>query len=353
MLANTISKNAYTIDKNPGYRRQFLTVAGQRGLFRHVGANSYADLCADLETIGYSTQSMGYILGLNAHLWGIIYPLQHFASDAQRFIYLEKALQGEIIGGHAITEPGSGSDLSQMQTMLVEDGSDFLLNGEKIYITNAGVADFLVVYARHGQGLSAVLVDTACSTCHIQEMSNMDVCNDSSIASVRLRNHKVKATDIIGKPHAGLNMIQTVLEHERAFIFAGIYGIAKWQIEELIKYSRSRKINGSTLNQMQAISHRIADLYLKLETMKLWIDQCIQLKLDKKRITLASSYTKLFCAENYLFICTEILHLMGAIGFDKKLPYMQLVNDAMAARLFSGSSEVQKNIICGLKGVSY
>lgn len=170
------------------------------------------------------------------------------------------------------------------------------------------------------------------------------------MGDVILENCLIPHARQLGKTGAGNMMIQQALELERAFIFAGICGIMDWQLETVIKFSRERKVNGAHLGKNQAIGHKIAEMKLRLDTIRLWVSECARLKDNNKRITLASAQTKLFAAEAFLQSSLDAVHILGSNGLMKDNPMAKLVSDALASRLFSGSSEIQKNIIAALLG---
>jgi alkylation response protein AidB-like acyl-CoA dehydrogenase len=123
-----------------------------------------------------------------------------------------------------------------------------------------------------------------------------------------------------------------------------------WQLETVIKFSRERRVNGIHLGKNQAISHKIAEMKLRLDTIRLWVNECARQKGGNKRITLTSAQTKLFAAEAFLQSSLDAVHILGSNGLTEASPMADLVNDALASRLFSGSSEIQKNIIAALLG---
>ena len=145
-------------------------------------------------------------------------------------------------------------------------------------------------------------------------------------------------------------MIQQALEFERAFIFAGICGVMDWQLETVVAFSRERKVNGTHLGKNQAISHKIAEMKLRLDTIRLWVNECARLKDSNKRITLTSAQTKLFAAEAFVQSSLDAVQILGSNALTEDSPMAELVSDALASRLFSGSSEIQKNIIAALMG---
>jgi len=336
--------------------KERLQACGQAGLFRHViaeefggAASSFADLCKDYDTLGKNTRDPGLILAINAHVWGGIFPLHRFGSDSQKNTLLPKLISGEFIAGHAITEPQAGSDTQAMQTQAIEKDGAFILNGCKRYITNTPIADMLVIYAKHNDGISAFLVYATDIGANFSGEHAVQGCMTASMGDVILDNCHIPADRLLGKPGAGNLMIHLALELERAFIFSGIAGVMQWQLREVIQFARTRQVKNQPLSNFQAISHRIAEMKLRLDTVRLWVDKCADHCDRKKRITIESAATKWYASEAFLNSCLDSVHIFGAKGLEGE--HTQLVHDAMAGRLFSGSTELQKNIIATMLGM--
>lgn len=333
-----------------------LQQCGIQGLFKHAlpknvgGAdNGFLQLIEHHQQLGYTTHDPGLILASNAHLWGAVFPLWKHANENQRHEWFPELISGQLIGGHAITEAQSGSDPSSMHAQAIASQQGYLLNADKCYITNAPIADLLIVYALLDQRATAFLVcknDPGFST----ESTTIQTCRGASMGRVILDNCQLDSSRLLGKPGMGLQLIQQALELERAFIFAGISGVMKWQLEQVVEYSRQRKSGDVHLGKHQAISHTIANMKLRLDTIELWLQHCATLSNQQKRITLAAAQTKLYASEAFLQSSLDAVHLYGAHGLEPDSCLSELVSDAMAGRLFSGSSEIQKNIIAALLG---
>ena len=329
----------------------------ETGLFKHAIRrewqgfdDGFDDLCRSHEMFGYISLDCGLILSLNAHLWGTVFPLIDFATDQQKHRFLPGLLNGQLIGGHAITEPHAGSDIQALSTIAETHAQGFKLNGIKRYITNASIADLLVVYARTGDALSAFIVQKNDNGVQFRDGPAVTGCRSATMGDVVLADCCIPKDRLLGQIGAGANLIQHALELERGFIFAGILGIMEWQLATAITYARERKVGGTALGRNQAISHRIADMKLRLDSARLWINQCAQLRTIGKRITLVSAQTKLFVSEAFLQSSLDTLHILGASGLQHDCQLSQFVQDAMASRLFSGSSEIQRNIIAAICG---
>jgi len=335
---------------------RFRAVAAS-GALRHalpgrVGGlgDGFAELCQTHRRLGEASRDPGLVLAVNAHLWGSVFPIWLYGDAAQQEQFLPKLLAGQWLGGHAITEPGCGSDVQAMASRAERDGEGFVLNGEKRHITNVPLADWLVVYAKLEGRISAFLVSRHDPGCHFDTVGALDACQGSATGGVVLQDCRLEPGRLLGKAGAGAQMIQKALEYERAFVFAGLAGIMEWQLAEAVRHSRERRSGGVPLGHHQAISHRIADMKVRLDTLTLWLKECARLCDGGQRLTLASAQTKLYAAEAFLQSSLDAVQILGASGLAAGSPMAALVQDALAGRLFSGSSEVQKNLIAALLG---
>lgn len=346
-----------TSGKNTHSSRQQLTDLGQKGLFRHAISqdfgglgDSFSDLVTAHRKIGQSCLDSGLVLACNAHLWGSVFPLLTHGDNEQRRHYLPRLLSGEWIGGHAITEPGAGSDLAALTSTAELTDAGYLLNAHKRYITNTPIADILIVYARLDDRLSAFIIEKNDPGTEFLDQPQVAACQSATMGDVKLHNCLIPANRLLGKAGAGNLLIQQALELERAFIFAGISGIMAWQLKTVIDHSRQRTVNQAHLGKNQAISHKIADMKLRLDSLNLWLSECVRLKDANQRITLASAQTKLYGSESFLASSLDAVQIIGSASLVTDHPLKQCVDDALASRLFSGSSEIQKNIIAALLG---
>jgi len=337
--------------------KQRLIYCAKQGLFKHAIAtiqgghgNHFTDLVEAHETMGKYCLDNGLILSINAHLWGAVFPIINYGTKQQQQTYLSNLISAKLIAGHAITEPQAGSDLNGLEMSSEITDAGIILNGHKRFITNTPIADLLVVYARLDNKLSAFIIKAKDPGASFLTTPEVTGCNTATMGDVILNDCLIPLDRQLGKTGAGNIMIQQALELERAFIFAGISGVMDWQLKQVIQFSRQRRVNGSHLGKNQAISHTIAEMKLRLDTIKLWVNECARFKDNEKRITLVSAQTKLFAAEAFLQSSLDAVQIMGSHSLIKKSPMAEFINDALASRLFSGSSEIQKNIIAALLG---
>lgn len=329
----------------------------QQGLLKHALPNkfsgydnSFKELIDQHRTLGYESQDTGLVLSINAHLWGLVFPLFIYGNPKQQDLWLNQAISGQLIGGHAITEPQAGSDIDALQAIASYANGDVVLKGHKRFISNTPIADLLVVYAKLDDQLTAFIVSRNDPGVTFTTDPTVSACQTATMGDVLLENCHLPDNRILGKPGMGKLIIQRALELERAFIFAGIAGIMQWQLEQTIAYSRTRTVQGAHLGKNQAISHKIAEMKVRLDTTRLWLNECARLADNKQRITLASAQTKYYASEAFLQSSLDAVQILGAQGMATENSMAGLVSDAQASRLFSGSSEIQKNIIAALSG---
>ncbi|MDQ6993612.1 MAG: acyl-CoA dehydrogenase family protein [Mariprofundus sp.] len=344
------------IDCNKSEADRRLRQCAQAGLFSHAVdpvfgglGDGFAGMCKDFEQLGVTTRDPGLILAVNAHIWGAIFPLLRFGSETQKTALLPKLIKGELLAGHAITEPQAGSDAQAMLVSAVTTPKGFRLNGCKRFITNTPIADLLVVYAKHEGAISAFLVRSDDSGVTFADGPSVQGCATASMGDVLLADCTLPADRLLGKVGAGNMMIHLALELERAFIFSAIAGVMQWQLKEVVAFAKKRQVKGKPLSDYQAISHKIAEMKLRLESVRLWVGKCADHCDRKKRITVESAATKWYASEAFLNSSLDAVHILGAHGLEGE--HVALVQDAMAGRLFSGSTEVQKNIIASMLGM--
>lgn len=338
--------------------RTKLELCAEAGVLKHGFSkengghgDGFESLCQVHEFIGENTLDTGLNLSLNAHIWGGIFPLIYFGSDNQKKQWLPPFLEGKVISGHAITEPDVGSDVKNISTQVKISNDGFLINGHKRYISNAPIADCLIVYAKDNHQISAFIIKKTDKGVIFTDNPQVEGFKTAPIGDVILDECFIPRDRLLGRIGAGMVIIQSALTYERAFLFAGLLGIMKYQLNKVINYTRSRKINGEPLAKSQSISHKIADMSIRLETTQLWIYHCAKLVDQHKKITFQSSCAKIYASESFLQSSLDTIHIMGAKGLEPLQGLSQFVIDAIAGRLLSGSTEIQKNIVSGLLGV--
>ena len=360
MKIGEIPKLGPAIDTSIEQAQRRLLACAQSGIFRHGVdekyngfGDSFLGLAKKHEELGQQTRDPGLILALNAHIWGSIFTVKKFGSETQKDTWLPLLLSGDVIAGHAITEPHAGSNIQAMTTRYRCLEEQIILTGHKRYITNTPIAKMMIVYAKEqdSEKISAFIVKPDDHGAQFLAEPTVTGCATASMGDIILSDCSIPKARLVGKAGAGATMIQLALELERAFIFSGILGIMEWQLKQAVDHAKNPDVTTVQLQQYQAITHKIAQMKLRLDTARLWVHRCANLLDSGKRITSASAQTKLYASEAFLQSSLDLVHIFGASGLTKELT--ALVNDAMAGRLMSGSSEIQKNIIAAMLGLQH
>lgn len=309
-----------------------------------------------LEALGYGCQDNGLIFSLNAQLWAVETPIARFGTDEQRQRYLPELCSGALIGAHAMSEPGSGSDAFALSTAARETASGYVLSGSKTFVTNAPEADVFLVFAttnreRGFAALCAFLVprDTPGLTVggHLSKMG----LRTSPMAEVFLDECEVPHEQLLGRPGGGMAIFNHSMRLERSCILASCLGTMERQLERSVIYAKERKQFGEAIGSFQAVSHRIVDMKLRLETARLLLYRLGWLFDEGKSPTLEAALAKLHLGESFLQSSLDAVQIHGGYGFMTEYGLERDVRDAVGARLYSGTSEIQRNIVATSLGL--
>jgi hypothetical protein len=303
-----------------------------------------------LEGLGYSCRDHGLLFALNSHLWTCIKPILSFGTDAQKQKYLSPLILGKQVGGHAMTEPDAGSDAFSMRCRARKVGDRYILNGTKMFITNAPIADLLLVFAvtdpdKGFGGFSAFIVEKGFpgfSTGRPLELMGLKTCQ---IGEVILQDCEVPEENRLGKEGAGNAIFNAEMEWERGCLFATHLGAMQRTMEETIRHAQEREQFGQPIGKNQAVSHKIADMAVKIELSRLILYKVAWMKGLGQRAPLESAIAKVFISESYVQTSLDALQIHGAYGYSAEYGLERHVRDSLAGRIYSGTSEIQRNII--------
>jgi len=309
-----------------------------------------------LEGFGYGCRDNGLIFSLNAHMWACELALVKFGTHEQRLRFLPGLCDGSLVGAHAMTEPGAGSDAFSLTTTARQRGAQFVLNGAKTFVTNAPVADVFVVFAttdrsRGFAGLSAFLGERGAPGLTVGSPLHKMGLRTSPMSEVFLQECAVPIENLLGEPGAGMAVFNAAMEWERSFILAGAVGTMQRQLEQCISYARERKQFGQPIGKFQAISHRIADMKVRLETARLVLYRAGHLMDRHESTHLDAALAKLYLSESFLQSSMDALTIYGAYGYMTEYELERDLRDAIAGRIYSGTSDVLRNLIAGHLGL--
>jgi alkylation response protein AidB-like acyl-CoA dehydrogenase len=309
-----------------------------------------------MEALGYGCHDNGLIFSLNAQMWSLEMPLVKFGTAAQHQAYVPGLISGELIGVHAMTEPDSGSDAFSMRTRVERKDDGYVLNGTKLYITNAPVADVVLVFAAHPgkskmAGISAFLVEKGTPGFTVTRGLDKMGLRTSPMGEVVLDDCFVPAENRLGSEGAGMAIFNSSMTWERSCILASALGTMQRQLEACVEYARVRKQFGQPIGKFQAVADKVADMYLRLEAARLLVYQVAWLGQQGKSVLAEAAAAKLFTSEAWIASSMDAIQIHGAYGYMKESGIERDLRDAIASTIYSGTSEIQRVILARMLGL--
>jgi alkylation response protein AidB-like acyl-CoA dehydrogenase len=309
-----------------------------------------------MEALGYGCHDNGLIFSLNAQMWSLQLPLVKFGTPAQQQAYLPGLISGDLIGVHAMTEPDSGSDAFSMRTRVERRGDDYVLNGTKLYITNAPVADVVLVFAADPgkprmAGISAFFVEKGTPGFSVTRGLEKMGLRTSPMGEVVLDDCVVPAANRLGSEGAGMAIFNSSMTWERSCILASALGAMQRQLETCVEYARVRKQFGQPIGKFQAVANKVADMYLRLEAARLLVYQVAWLGQQGKPVLAEAAAAKLFTSEAWVASSLDAIQVHGAYGYMKESGIERDLRDAVGSTIYSGTSEIQRVILANMLGL--
>ena len=311
-----------------------------------------------MESLGYACKDNGLIFSINALLWSAVMPILRFGTDLQKSRYLTAMASGDVIAVQAMTEPSSGSDAFSLQTTATKTGDGYALSGSKTFITNAPVADMFVVFAStnpalRSLGISAFLVDRDTEGLTVGKPFSKMGLRTSPMSELFFEDCVVPEGQLLGKQGNGMAIFNYSIDWERACILASAIGTMERQVETSVAYAKERQQFGQAIGNFQAVSHRIVDMKVRMEAARMLLYRAGWAKeqADGGVTPLESAMAKLYISEAFVQSSLDALQLRGGYGYMTETELEREVRDAIASRIYSGTSDIQRNIIASAIGL--
>jgi hypothetical protein len=310
-----------------------------------------------LEALGYGCRDGGLVFSLCAHLLSCVVPLWQHGNEEQKRRYLPGLCNGELVGVHAITEPGSGSDVFSLRTRAEPDGDGFRINGTKTFISNGPVADLVIVFALtdpdkgyHG-GVTAFLVETTAPGFAVSQRFEKMGLRTSPIGELVFEDVAVAAGGVLGGVGGGSAVFTHAMDWERVCLFAAHLGTMERLLQRAIAHARTRSQFGQRIGKFQAVAHRIVDMKVHLEAARLLVYRAAS-RLERTRtVSMDAAIAKLFVSESLLRAALDTVQIHGGYGYMTEYEIERALRDAVGSTLYSGTSEMQRNIIARWLGL--
>lgn len=320
-----------------------------------VGADALTTVGV-LESLGYGCKDNGLIFSINAHMWTLEVPLLDFGSEEQKRKYLPRLCDGSLIGGNAMTEPGSGSDAYSLQTTAKRRGDRYILNGSKTFVSNGNVGDLIIVYATvdHSMGRNGIcgfLVEKDFPGLKVGRALEKMGLRTSPMAELFFEDCEVPVENRLGREGNGGNLFTHSMNWERACILASAVGTMQRLLETSIRYAKDRKQFGQSIGKFQLVATKIVDMKMLFDQAQAALYRTAWLQSKGKSIFLEAALAKLTISENWVKCAEEAVQIHGGYGYMTEVEVERELRDALGSKLYSGTSEIQRIIVASLLGL--
>ncbi|SCY94387.1 acyl-CoA dehydrogenase family protein [Microvirga guangxiensis] len=339
-----------------GSCRRLVRKLGEDGWLRAAVPEAYGGLypTLDVRTLCLSRETLAYEEGLADFAFAMqglgSGPISLFGSEAVKQQYLPRVVRGEAIAAFALSEPEAGSDVAAMSTTAVPDGPEHVrIDGRKTWISNGGIADYYIVFARSGEapgarGLSAYVVDAETPGLVIEE--RIDVIAPHPLATLRFEGCRVPLTKRIGNPGEGFKVAMATLDVFRSTVGAASLGFARRALDEALRHASSRHLFGAPLAELQMTQAALADMATDVDTAALLVYRAAWAKdQGAPRVTREAAMAKMHASEAAQHVIDKAVQIFGGLGVTKGVKVEELYREIRALRIYEGATEVQKVVI--------
>lgn len=348
------------LDENQQFNKdgwQKLTRAGIFDFEKTAKAFFASALIERFQFLGYHCPDNGLSLSLGAHFLATCLPLKEYGSESLKARHLQNMQKGISISANAITEADKGSDVFNMHTIARKSDDGYVINGEKVYISNAPVANLILVYAATAPekgmmgGISSFLIESDRKGIVIERQSKMGV-RTCLMGRIRFNNVKVSENDRLGQEGGGGIIFYKSMIWERLGLSAIHLGTIKRELEAIIKFANNKDIQNGKLSQLTSLRHTLAEIYCDYVALESLLRRTAKDIDQSIKSDLNTSILKLKVSELYKSSMTNLLQIYGSYGYTENHRIQRCVRDALASTLYTGTTEIHKNIIAhkiGLK----
>ena len=352
---------AAELDEEERFPAELIPQMGEIGLFgipfpeEYGGAGlSYKEYVIAVEEISKACASTGATVSAHTSLG--TWPIYHYGTEEQKEKYLPDLLTGEKLGAFGLTEPGAGSDAGMQKTTAVDKGDYYLLNGTKIFITNAKYADTYVVFAMTdktagSRGISAFIVEKGWDGFEIGAKEKKMGIRGSATYELVFNDVKVPKENLLGELGQGFKIALSTLDGGRIGIAAQALGIAQGAIDETVPFVNERVQFGHRISEFQNTQFELASMQTRVEAARQLVYQAADAKDNGLPYGHLASMAKLFAAETASDVTRRCLQLFGGVGYTRDYPIERMMRDAKITEIYEGTSEVQKMVIARWMGV--
>ncbi|CAK7080918.1 MAG: Crotonobetainyl-CoA reductase [Eubacterium sp.] len=350
-----VKPHAFMMDKENMFPDEAIRQLGEMGVMGIPFEKEYCGQGLDVLSYAIAVEELSRVDGgtgviLSAHTSLGTWPIAAFGNEAQKQKYLIPLCKGEKIGAFGLTEPNAGSDAGGTETTAIDKGDHYLLNGNKIFITNAPKADTYVVFAVTTpdigtRGISAFIIEKGWEGFSFGDHYDKLGIRSSSTAELVFNDVKVPKENLLGEEGQGFKIAMATLDGGRIGIASQALGIAQGAFEEAVAYAKERVQFGKPIGFQQAISFKIADMATKLQTARLLVYQAAELKEHHEPYGMESAMAKQYASDIALEVTNDALQIFGGTGYLKGMEVERMYRDAKITTIYEGTNEIQRVVI--------
>lgn len=359
---NEVKPLAQEVDEEEKFPLETVKKLGRYGMMGIPFPKEYGGAGGDSLAYVMAIEELSKVCGttgvvVSAHTSLCCSPIYEFGTESQKRKYLPKLLSGEYIGAFGLTEPGAGTDAAGQQTKAVLDGDHWVLNGTKIFITNAGHADIFIIFAMTDKslgtrGISAFIVERTFEGFRVGKEEKKMGIRGSSTCELIMENCIVPKENLLGDINKGFKIAMKTLDGGRIGIAAQALGIGEGAIDEAVKYVKERKQFGKRISQFQNTQFKLADMRTRMQAAK-WLVYAAAMKKDSgEPYSEDAAMAKLFAAEAASEVTRQAVQLFGGYGYTREYPVERMMRDAKITEIYEGTSEVQRMVIASAMKVN-
>jgi acyl-CoA dehydrogenase len=277
-------------------------------------------------------------------------PIQLFGSEEQKEKFLRPVAEGGKLAAFCLTERGAGSDASALKTTALPDGNDFVINGQKCFITSGGLAEVMTVFAltnpdRGPRGVSAIMVPANTPGIRVTKVEDKMGQRASNTVELTFENVRVPQANLLGKPGRGFPIALQTLDFGRSGVAALSVGVARAALEHAVAYAQERQQFGAPINVNQGISFMLADMAMKVEAARLLTWQAAWYADQGEKVTDKSAMAKCYASDTAMEVTTNAVQVLGGVGYMKDYPVEKLMRDAKLLQIYEGTNQIQRMVI--------
>lgn len=342
-------------DEEERFDRKIFDQMAELGLTGIPWPEEYGGIDAGFESYVIAVEELSRVCAstgvtLSAHVSLASWPIYKYGNEAQKKNFLQRLAEGSALGAYALSEPGAGSDVAGMKMTAKKDGSDYILNGNKVWITNGGVADIYVVFAKTDadaghKGITGFIVEKGTEGFSFGKKEKKLGIRSSPTTELIFENCRIPEENRLGKEGEGFAIAMTTLDGGRSGIAAQAVGIAQGALDAATTYAKEREQFGKPIAYNQGISFKLADMATDIEAARLLTYQAAWLESNGLPYSKPSAMAKLFAGDIAMKHTVEAVQVFGGYGYTKDYPVERYMRDAKITQIYEGTNEVQRLVI--------